>query len=278
MFDISGTTRGSTSPTTINTILLCKTIEAILLTSYLKDEQPTSLIIIAKPESGKTTTIKQYRHNKGIVYVTDCTAYGITRDILPKFVSGEAKTLMIADLLTPLSKATKTRESFIAFLNNLVEEGVAKITTYATIWDKEVKANLITAVTDEAIRDGRHDWAKMGFLSRFIMFSYSYSFSTVTKILEHYSAHGSFLSPIVLKFPEKEVSVLLPQKLADKLNPLAVKIGEEFNLYGIRAKINLRSFIKGLALRNHSTIVSKREYIELLELYDYMNFKYNPLR
>ncbi len=278
MFEESVNPSGSTVSTTINTALLCKTVEATLLTPYLKNEQPTSLLIIAKPESGKTTIIKRYRYNKGIVYVTDCTAYGITRDILPKFVSGEAKTLMIADLLTPLSKATKTRESFIAFLNNLVEEGIAKITTYATIWDKEVKANLITAVTDEAIRDGRHDWAKMGFLSRFIMFSYSYNFSTVTQILEQYSKHSSCLSPVSFKFPKKEVSVQLPQELADKLNPLAVKIGEEFNLYGIRAKINLRSFIKALALRNHSIIVSEKEYVELLELYDYMNFKFNPLR
>jgi hypothetical protein len=278
MFEGSVNPSGSSVSTTINTTLLCKTIEATLLTAYLKNEQPTSLLIVAKPESGKTTIMKRYRFNKGIVYVTDCTAYGITRDILPKFVSGEAKTLMIADLLTPLSKAAKTRESFIAFLNNLVEEGIAKTTTYATIWDKEVKANLITAVTDEAIRDGRHDWAKMGFLSRFIMFSYSYNFSTVAQILEQYSKHGSRLGPVKFKLPKKEVSIQLPQELADKLNPLAVKIGEEFNLYGIRAKINLRSFIKALALRNHATIVSEKEYAELLELYDYMNFKFNPLR
>ena len=31
---------------------------------------------------------------------------------------------MIPDLLTPLSKSTKTRNNFIAFLNNLLEEGV----------------------------------------------------------------------------------------------------------------------------------------------------------
>jgi len=60
-------------------------------------------------------------------------------------------------LITPLSKQTKTRQSFTAFLNSLIEEGVAKIATYSTVWNKDVKANLITAVTDEALKDARHN-------------------------------------------------------------------------------------------------------------------------
>ena len=85
--------------------------------------------------------MKQCRENKGVVYLTDCTAYGITRDILPNIVSGEIKTIMIPDLITPLLKQTKTRQSFIAFLNSLIEEGVAKITTYSTGWNKDAKAS-----------------------------------------------------------------------------------------------------------------------------------------
>jgi hypothetical protein len=166
---------------------LKKIIECALISSYIKNEKPLSLLIVAKPESGKTTVMKLYKENKGIVYLTDCTAYGIQRDLLPKLVSKEIRTIIIADLLTPLSKAFKTKQSFIAFLNNLIEEGVAKITTYAMTWDKEVKANVITAVTDQAIEDGRHEWAKLGFLSRFIIFSYSYSMSAVMEILSSYS-------------------------------------------------------------------------------------------
>lgn len=156
---------------------LKKIVECALLSPYIKNEKPISLLIVGKAESGKSSVMKQYRENKGVVYLTDCTAYGITRDILPKIVSGEIKTIMIPDLLTPLSKQTKTRQSFIAFLNNLIEEGVAKIRTYSTVWNRDVKANVITAITDEALRDARHSWAKMGFLSRFIIFSYSYYFN-----------------------------------------------------------------------------------------------------
>lgn len=257
---------------------LKKIIECALISPYIKNEKPISLLIVAKAESGKTSTMKLYRQNKGIVYVTDCTAYGLTRDILPKMVSGEIKTLMIPDLLTPLAKAYKTRQSFIAFLNNLIEEGIVRIITYSMIWDKDVKANVITAVTDQALEDGRHDWAKMGFLSRFIVFSYSYNLSTIMEILNHYSEHGLSFENVKLDLPKKEIDIELPKEIADRLNPIAMKVGEQFELYGIRAKINFRSLLKALAYRNGNKTVGEREFKEFLELADYMNFNFNIIR
>lgn len=206
---------------------LKKMIECALISPYIEGEKPLSLLIIAKAESGKTSAMKLYRENKGVVYITDCTAYGLTRDILPKMVSKEIRTLMIPDLLTPLSKPHKTRQAFIAFLNNLTEEGIAKVTTYAMVWDKDVKANVMAAVTEQALRDGRHEWAKMGFFIKVYCFSYSYSFSTVMEILNSYSEHGLSIDNVKLELPEKDVDIELPKEIADRLNPIAVKIGEQ---------------------------------------------------
>ena len=268
---------GKERKTLINVEPLRKVVECALISPYIKGEKTLSLLIVAKAESGKTSVMKLYSQNKGVAYVSDCTAYGLTRDILPKMVSGEVRTLVIPDLITPLSKSTKTRQSFVAFLNNLIEEGVGKITTYANIWDKEVRANLITAVTDEALRDGRHEWAKMGFLSRFIVFSYAYSTSTVVRILKSYSEHGLGPGEADFRPPEKEVDIYLPRKIADKLDPFATKVGEQFNLYGIRAKINFRCLLKCLAYRNKRRIVTEREFREFLELVDFMNFGFKQM-
>ncbi|MFX0201578.1 MAG: hypothetical protein ACFFCW_36140, partial [Candidatus Hodarchaeota archaeon] len=149
--------------------------------------------------------------------------------------------------------------------------------TYSTVWNQDAKANVITAVTDEALRDARHNWAKMGFLSRFIIFSYSYNFSTVTKILSYYSEHGLDLKNTQVKLPKRQVDVELPKEMADKLNPFAMKIGEQFKLYGLRAKINLRSLVKCLAYRNGRKAVTEAEFEDFLELADFMNFNFNPL-
>ena len=56
-----------------------------------------------------------------------------------------------------------------------------------------------------------------------------------------------------------------------------MKIGEQFRLYGFRAKINFRNLLKCLAVRNGREIVTEAEFEEFLELADYMNFEYNPI-
>jgi hypothetical protein len=267
----------STEPNLVKMDSLQKMIECVLISPYIIDEKPISLLIVAKPESGKTTTMKQYRENKGISYLTDCTAYGLTTEILPKIVNGEVKTLMLPDIITPLAKQTKTRQSFTAFLNNLIEEGVSKIATYSTSWNADVKANVITAVTDEELKDARHNWAKMGFLSRFIVFSYSYSLSTVTKILSHYSTQGLVSKQIKLNLPDKPVTINLPKGIADKLDPLAMAIGKQCSLYGLRAKVNLRALLKTLAYRNGIDTVTDQEYQEFLELADFMNQQFKQV-
>lgn len=261
----------------VNIEPLKKVIECALISPYIKAEKPISLLIVAKAESGKTSAMKMYRENKGIIYLSDCTAYGITRDVLPKIVSGEIKTIMIPDLITPLAKQTKTRQGFVTFLNNLIEEGVAKMTSYSTMWNKDANANVITAVTDEELRDSRHNWAKIGFLSRFISFSYSYSISTVTQILDTYSVNAPPTEKAKLKLPRKQVNIDLSKEIADKLNPTAREIGEQFRLYGLRAKVNFRSLLKSLAVRNGNKSVTESEFEEFLELADYMNFRYNPI-
>jgi hypothetical protein len=262
----------------IETTLLKKMIECALISPYIKDEKPISLLIVAKPESGKTAHMKIYRENKGVCYMTDCTAYGLTRDVMPKLVTGEVKTMMIADLITPLSRSTKTRKGFVAFLNNFIEEGIAKITTYATIWEKEIRGNVITAVTDAELQDGRREWAKMGFLSRFIVFSYSYSISAITKIFDTYSTKGISMNCRKIKTPSKDIDIVLPKQIADQIDPVAMKIGEMFNLYGIRAKINFRSLLKALAWRNGRKEVTEEDFREFLQLADYFNFNMNVIR
>jgi hypothetical protein len=268
----------TTQPPLVNLDSLQKMIECILISPYLQNEKPTSLLIVAKPESGKTTTMKQYRDNKGIEYLSDCTAYGITQEVLPKILEGEVKTIMLPDIITPLAKQTKTRQGFTAFLNNLIEEGVSKIATYSTQWYKgDVNCNVITSVTSEELKDARHGWAKMGFLSRFIPFSYSYSLSTVAKILSHYSTQGYTPQQIKVNLPDHTVNIELPSSIADKLDTYAVMIGHQCDLYGLRAKVNLRAILKALAYRNGRDTVTDFEFQEFMELADFMNYKYKEV-
>ena len=77
---------------------------------------------------------------------------------------------------------------------------------------------------------------------------------------------------------KRQVYIELLPELADKIDPIAMKIGEQFRLYGLRAKINFRSLLKCLAYRNGRKTVSEEEFREFLELANYMNSNYNPIR
>ncbi len=145
------------------------------------------------------------------------------------------------------------------------------------LWNKDAKANVITAVTDEELADSRHSWGKIGFLSRFIIFSYSYGISTVSEILNSHSLNGNEENETKIKLPKTEVSIELPKEIADKLDPISTKVGEQFRLYGFRAKINFRSLLKCLAYRNNQKTVTDEEFQDFLKLADYMSFDYNPI-
>jgi len=255
-----------------------RTVKAVLFSAYVRDEKPLSLLIVAKPESAKTAILKKFRGNKGIVYLTDCTAYGLAHEILPKISSGEVKHILIADLITPLSKSTKTRKAFIAFLNNLIEEGVAKITSYVTIWEREASCGLIAAITEEELKDGRHDWAKMGFLSRMFLFSYSYPISVVRKIFDSLMSDKSAVGESVpLNLPSEPVDVLLPEDIAKELIPISMRIGQSMQLYGFRFFLNSKTLLKALALMKGKTEVTREELEEFLELSNHFNWEFNPI-
>ena len=84
-------------PNLVHMEQLKKIIEAVLITPYIKDENPISLMIVAKPESGKTSVMKLYKSCSSIEYLTDCTAFGIARDVLPKITAGQVKTIVIGE-------------------------------------------------------------------------------------------------------------------------------------------------------------------------------------
>jgi hypothetical protein len=98
------------------------------------------------------------------------------------------------------------------------------------------------------------------------------------EILNHYSNHALATENVNLPLPKKPQEIELSQQIAEKLNPIAMKVGEQFELHGIRAKINFRNLLKSLAYRNRRKVVTEAEYQEFLELANHMNFKFETMK
>ena len=110
-----------------------------------------------------------------------------------------------------------------------------------------------------------------------IVFSYSYGLPKVLEIFKRYSDGGVYLPSIDFTLPSEMVDIDLPPDIADRLDSVSSRIGEQFRLYGFRAKINFRNLLKCLAYRNDGNTVTDAEFTEFLELADFMNFVFNPI-
>ena len=91
-------------------------IQLALYSAYVKDERPVSILISSRVESGKTEILRKSSHLDGILYIADATAYGIQKEYLDQIATGKIRTIVIPDLITPLSRSSDTVETFIAFL------------------------------------------------------------------------------------------------------------------------------------------------------------------
>lgn len=256
-------------------------IELVLLSGRIKNADPLSLIISSKVGAGKTEVIKQYRKCRGVLFLSEATAYGIKSKYLSDIEQGKIRHIFVGDLLTPLSKQKKTRDDFIAFFNNLIEEGVGSVHTFAQHWDgKEfVKCGLITTIAEPDLLRKSRRWYEMGFLSRAIPLTYGYSASTKLKIYKQIATCDD-LKDIPLKnfwLPNASIRVKPNKELNMKLIELAMETEEWEQVYGFRRLEQLQTLLMANALKNGRTEVIQKDYDKVMELSKYINLKFREI-
>lgn len=271
-------------------------LKLVVFSGHIKGEKPVSAIVTAEPEAGKTEMVMKFSQNKGLVTLTDCTAYGIMRDYGQSITQGIVKHLVVPDLIKPMSRGSDTVHSLIAFLNALIEEGVISISTYAEklgIQNQEnatqnqipVKCGLIATMARRALDDGRHQWSKMGFMSRLLPISYSYKTSTKVAI-QNSIAERKYLKnePILLDLPSGNVVVNLPEEEAQKLIPLSSGINSAMagsegadKIYGFRIQKQLQGLVMANALMKGRDVVNAGDIDKLASLADCINLSYYPI-
>lgn len=190
--------------------------------------RPAKSFISSKVGAGKTELVKQYSDVKGVKFLSEATAYGIKTNFLQDIRQGRIRTLIIGDLLVPLSKLKKTREDFIAFCNTIIEDGVKSIHTYAQNSDleRDAKCGLITTIAEPDLPSKSRRWAAMGFLSRALPLTYGYSPTTRIRIYEHIAAAQSLsLAPKKkIWLPTAPVSVMPDSRLNLRLVELSMEV------------------------------------------------------
>lgn len=263
-----------------------------LQTAFVKDivdgYRPTSLLLIAKPESGKTTTMKEFNSLPFIYYADEISVKPLIDHVFPKIQTKEIRFIMISDILNSIKKQKSTREPLLQTLKTLVDEGVERINTHHKqyTFKTPIKAGLITGITRSELyaSQGRYsfysDFKRYGFLSRLIPFTYEYPIDKLDKIF-HYimSGESEGLKGSVVKIRQfKREKLFEPnEKLFSRLQRISMELGRYSDSYGIRVQKNLQKLCYANALLNERDHITNEDIEKIFYLSRWMNFKFNPL-
>lgn len=268
-------------------------IKLTLQTAYVKHlDTPTNLLIIAKPESGKTSAMTTF-DIKGTFTTNNLTQAVIVSKFLPMIENKNLKHLIIPDIINCIGKDIKTRKGFLNMIKTLVEEGITSLDTFHMrthkVYDPPVKCGLITAITSDSYygeynpitqrTEGgvKHYWKRIGLLSRFMPFSYAYEFAKIRKIFKFIESEEGGKSTVDGKIKRRTVVVKGNPLLFAQLEMLSTSIGKEVGGYGIRPQKNLQALVKAHALLNGRTEIAQEDVDKILQLGNWMNYHFNPL-
>ena len=264
-------------------------IELALWSAYLRDDQAQSVLIVAEVEGGKSALAMQYKQeNNSVAMIHDATAYEIIKQYRVALEAGTVKHLIFPEFVFPMVRSKETVNTFLAFLNGLMEEGIIEIRTFATSFKlrRPIKAGVIACIARDEFQWRKYYWSSIGFLSRFLPVTYSYSENVTREILSTiYHEQKASLQHL---YEFKDGKVWLPPEIASRLNPQARHIvdgmaakgkgGSEIKkLSGMRMQKHLQRMAKAAALSKGKTTVDEDDLREIIELSHYINLEYNEL-
>jgi hypothetical protein len=271
-------------------------LKYVIYTGFVRNiPYPVSALIIAPPEHAKSTEAQKFEC-LGVMQVDKTTAYGLA-DIINNMSKRELEQyhhFIILDLENYASMGREVREQFLAFLRQTTQEGI-KLYHTAKIdlnLDARKSFGFIMCTTPEDLGDKRSVFRSLSFLDRPLPYTYKYSDFHRKQILDFIAdEEHNAKETITIKREEKE-DVTLPKHLADELNVYALILAKriekvashpktvfkgENELCGIRAKENLMSLVKAIALYNGGDTVTREDMKELNRLYNWMNYNFKPL-
>lgn len=265
----------------IKTENLKEFIKLNIATAYLEGERSTSGLIIAKPESGKTESLREFSQNDGICFLADVTYTGLINLLQNPAIH----TLLIPDMLKVYGRKASTSMNFFTLLNEIIEEGITELQTFdnSIKFPTPVRKNIIGAITEKELSDQLESWGQIGFLSRVIPFSFSYDLTTITKILNGIMHEEKFITEFEnLRIKKKKIKI--SYRLAKILNQkIVVALKNEFksltelDIYGFRFQRNIQTLAKASALLDKRNEVSIKDVNKLIKMSKWMDYARKPL-
>jgi hypothetical protein len=257
----------------IGTGLINEFIDSIIHTGFLKSDSPQSAMLIATPESGKTSIVED-KSCRSVAVVSDMIGSGILDELAQK---SYLRHIVINDMVAVMAHKEVTNQRTFAIMSALTEEGLGRVMMpggLAMDFGRR-KVGFICCIPFELASDNRRWWNRSGFSSRFIPFNYEYSEALQLDIKRTMIVSGAYETkngahrPVV---PTKRFDVAIDEKRSKEIQAFADAVAERMAEKGIRRGKQLRALLRGHALTQKRLAVEVEDMAFLKRLVPHLNY------
>lgn len=244
--------------------LVREVIECVILTGRLKEHDPVSCLLIASPESGKTSVVLE-KECACMVALTDCTGRGLQELCKMK---PEITHICINDLVAVTAHKSSVSRYTMAMLNALTEEGIMATAFPGSVEQfKNGRRGIIASIPTTMAKDRRQWWNKSGLSSRMIPFAFKHSDDLNIRIKAEITKDRNTVQKKrrVFCIPAAHIKVHIPPHHAKTIQALAETVSTRLSEEGYRRLKQFRALACAHALlrtwKNPSVIEKDLDFL-----------------
>lgn len=250
-------------------------VDSVVHTAFLLRDKPLSAMLIAAPESGKTS-VTEGRECQSVISVSDMIGSGLLEKLQEK---PNVKHVIINDMVAIMAHKEVTNARTFAIMNMLSEEGLGEIVMPGglakNLGGRQV--GFICCIPSKLAGDNRRWWNSTGFASRLLPFSYLYSENLLIQIKKTVIVNGVYQNDKkALKkdtAPLKRYEVSLSKPHAEAIQVIADEVAKKLGEQGLRRGKQLRSLVRGHALLFNRKQVNQTDLDFLKKIQGHLDFE-----
>ena len=233
----------------LGTSLIEELVQSVALSHQIKGHKRVSALLMAAPESGKTTiaTAADCAHIRRVAMISG-------RSILQQIKDNPEIEFLLFNDLSSVRAMSQSAVNFLIVILNQVTQDEVGIVAFAGKEVEEIKRPLgiIGCIPFDTFRDHRAKWKELGFISRMLPFAYQYPTTLIATIKDGIDNGAARLnaSPTrkMPKSGKKLYTVRMNSTITRHVRHLADERSESLGQLGIRLLQNYHCLIRARAL------------------------------
>ncbi len=233
----------------IGTCLAEALVQSVALSHLIKGHRRTSLLMLAAPESGKTT-IASASDCKHVARIAVISGRSVLRELRD---NPKTEFLLFNDMSAIRAMSAPAVSLLIVILNQLTQDERGKVAFAGqSVEEIDRPVGIIGCIPFQTFADHRARWRELGFISRMIPFAYQYGDELVAEIKDAIDA-GAHANRVkagrrMPKNATRQVGITMNESLTKELRRIADAKSAHLGQLGIRLLQNYHSLIRAHAL------------------------------